>query len=252
MRAFSLPVFTNEISALLKGKYSRRANPKALWPALFDNAFNEASAKFADHWSSENLYSLKQEVGRLLSKRPRRACTKDALAVAAESKVTFSAKREPGNRLIVTQNDNSGHKITFLATGSEVVWIAIENNPGRDTIEEAAEFARSHLAKEHELAQAFAPAKQEVVIERVRAISANEDGGDTILAFAAELIRESGLDDSWLVRVRRGKGGKVRITVHDGPDVVQQKNLPKTLIEKVRGAALAAFRGQGTSTLPGM
>lgn len=245
---FSLPIFVNRVSLLLKGKYSRDAHPKATWNSLFDQAFLETAERFADHWSAEDLHELKREVGSILGSRPR---TKRKLATEKPTPEyrrghVWKITRDVGGRIAVHADDASGIIIVFLATGTEVTWISVQGNPGRDTIEEAAEEVRILLRKE---AESNKQTPKPATLERVRLIAIHDER----LAYIAEVIRENNMDDRWTVWASQGKSGRICLLAwNDSGVVVTQKNIPTSLLEKVRGDAKGRFRGAGTGVLPGV
>ena len=218
--------FADEVSTLLKGKFHRDNMPETERKTAFDHAFNEVADKH--HILGIARGALKQEVGSILAKRPRKTGVKKEQEHTAKTPAQFTVIASKEESVEFISKDKISFKfgkrddgISFLRVYSGT------HHPTMQLLKEAEGFAKAHFAAH----QAPTPQKPAPIIQ----MEASPSHLLLVLDGAFEALFAPGK-----------KYVKASVTKLRAPCL--QKDVPPELMEKARAIAVQYFKG--ASTLP--
>jgi len=132
--------FADQVSALLKGKYSRKNLPKDTWGSAFDFAFNEVADKHLVR--GEAREALKERIGSELGSRPKKKRSKGE--TTSRPSTTFTVMESTSNTLSFR---GAGASFRFIHHKEKVEWVAREGFPAAHVIKDAEQFAKEFFAQ---------------------------------------------------------------------------------------------------------
>ena len=215
---FDKIVFADEVSALLKGKY---AHEKA---AAFDHSFNEVANIYKV--DGHDRATLKSEIGKLLSKRPRTYKGKPSQNVLPQ-KTAFEVIEYDEHLFVVFKTkERCPTTLKFERNGTAVLWTRWEGAVGMNLLRDARLFAEDFFAAcDH---------------KRSRTAIVTLGSSDEHI-----LLRLNGQYEACF---RRGKRGLVA-SVTRGDAHCTHKEVPAELMQSARGIAMQHFKNTGTLPL---
>jgi hypothetical protein len=212
-------VFADKVGALLKGKYANL--PKQERAAAFSYAFNEVADTM--HIRGDARCTLKGEVGKILSKRPRKKRIK---TTGNKQPLPSFEVIESDNRsyVIFQTKESSPSRFRFIPAG----WTMRPNNTGEVLMNTARVFAKTFFA---ECAKTVRKTPVRIVQREASTVHLS-------------LILD-GLFEVYFVEGKRG----VNASVTKLRTPCKQKDVPHELLREARGIATAYFKSIGTVPL---
>ena len=197
-----------------------------------DEPFNHAFMSLMDKYdvAGDARYPLKQAIGAILAKRPRRTskkhADKDPLARPTQ-KLTFAVIQKSTARVIL-KCDSTSDEVTYVSQNGQVRCSAHSGSPSSDMLAEGRAYAEEIFAQ---MEPRVAPPNEIQVVHKL---------GEKLT------MRISGKYDALFVR---GKRASVCMMVVLGTEEVPQKEIQIDTLRKARKIAKEYFRDTHTLDL---